>query len=303
MSEAEESKPFNMVDTTSTALHPRVSSAFPAGYGDIPLLTVDNTVFYVHSTALQHSSAVFETIFENGPREKGDDGSTVPPLKIEADAATLERLLSYIYPSRPSPSIDDVNVIASLFRVAKRYEMEGIMHQLRKVLLEIRIIRNTVIQPLYIKDPFAVLLIAYAFDCPDEGRFALRECLKGKLQSHILGAAEFDVPAEVMAMLLRLREDRLNWFSTKLESIQWPTNNCYNCVRALGESKFKVINQLGKNLEFDVLKSTLLSIGNCYSGHVVATTVPQLQDTLNTWAAEAKEMEEALPTLPRLSHG
>jgi hypothetical protein len=301
MPKTDKSKPSSMDDTTPTALHPRVSSAFPAGYGDVPLLTVDNTVFYVHSTALQHSSAVFETIFENGPREKDDEGSTVPPLKIEADAATLERLLSYIYPSRPSPSIEDVNVIASLFRVAKRYEMEGIMHQLRKTLLEIRIIRNTVIQPLYIKDPLAVLLIAYAFDCPDEGRFALRECLKGKLQSHILGAAEFDIPAEVMAMLLRLREERLNWFSTKLESIQWPNNNCYNCVRALGEYKIKVINQLGKNLEFEVLRSILSNIANCYSGHVVATTLPTLQDTLNTWATEAKEMEETLPTLPRLT--
>jgi len=301
MSDAEKSKPFNMDDSTSIALHARVSSAYPAGYGDIPLLTVDNTVFYVHSTALQHSSAVFETIFENGPKEKDDEGS-IAPLKIEADAATFERLLAYIYPSRPSPSIDDVNVIASLFRVAKRYEMEGIMHQLRKVLLEIRIIRNTVIEPLYIKDPLAVLLIAYAFDCPDEGRFALRECLKGKLQSHIMGAAEFDIPAEVMAMLLRLREERLNWFSTKLESMQWPTNNCYNCARALGECKIKAINQLGKNLGFEILKGTLSNIGNCVSGHVVATTTPQMQDTLNTWAAEAKEMEEILPTLPRLSH-
>lgn len=280
------------------SLYERMSGSYPTGYGDISLLTVDNTIFHVHRSVLQHSSDVFETIFENGPKSD-TEGRTSAPLKIEADAATLELLLAFIYPNKQAPYIDNISTISALFRVAKRYEMEGVKQQLRKGLLEIRLVRNTIVPPLYVKSPLAVLAISYAFECADEARFALRECIKGSLRQHLEDAQEFDFPSELMQILLRLREERMAWFLTRLDSLQWPNNNCFNCARRFGEWKMKTISELDKNLEITQLKTSASRLEKCWSGHIIWTA--DMQGALDQWLSEAKELENALPSLPRLS--
>jgi BTB/POZ domain len=281
----------------SSALNERTSSVYPAGHGDLALITVDNVVFHVHRAVLQHSSLVFGTIFDNGPKGEQDDDPQ-PPLKMETDALTLEALLTFTYPDRPSPSIGDVKALASLFRAAKRYEMEGVLHQLRRSLVEIKIIRDSLVQPLYIKSPLAVLIICYAFDCFDEGRLALRECLKGNLEDHITGAQDFDLPSELLSTLLRLRSDRMSWLKTKLDALPWPTNGCQHCLQRFGEWKLETTLQVQSHLAFEQLKAGVSKAGNCRGGHAVLQ--PDPRNALADWLVEAQELEGSLPKLPRI---
>lgn len=271
-------------DTTAAGgTRERISRTFSAGQGDVALVTIDNALFYVNRAILRYSSHVFETILEKGEEE--DDGSSLPRLKMEAEASTLEHLLAFAHPNMLSPSIDDVNVLAAVFRAAKRYEMDGVLQQLRKSLTEVKIVHDIMSQPLFVKAPLAVLVMSYAFDCPVEGRIALRECIKGRLEDHVAGAIEFDVPTELISNILKLRQERETWFMSKLNSIPWPTNNCYHCACKYGDWRVQVITKLHTKPEFEGFKQTLSIPGNCASGHAVPQPVDQT--TLQSWSVEA----------------
>lgn len=174
-------------------------------------------VFHVHRAVLFHSSHIFETIFDKG--DGRTDAASVPPLKIEANADALELLLTFAYPNKSSPYIRELNTLGAVFRAAKRYEMESVLHQLRKTLLEIGMIDEKFIPPLYAAVPLATLTLCYAFDGSVEGRFALRECLKGNLEEYVKGAADFDIPGPLLSAVLRLRRERMEWFKSKLATI------------------------------------------------------------------------------------
>ena len=284
-------------NAVATRIQERTSPTFPAGQGDIALVTIDNTVFYVHRAVLRYSSHVFETILENGGGE--EDESSQPRLKIETDASTLDHLLAFAHSNMSSPSIDDVNVLAAIFRAAKRYEMDGVLQQLRKSLMEVKMVHDVMVQPLFVKAPLAVLVMSYAFDCPAEGRLALRECIKGRLEDHVAGAVEFDIPAELISTILRLRQERETWCLAKLNSVRWPTSNFYYCACKCGDWRVQVMSQLRTKPQFETLKQVFSIPRNCASGHVIPQPVDQT--TLDSWTLEISQLEQVIPTLPRLS--
>lgn len=274
----------------------RVSPVYPAGHGDIALITLDNTLFHVHRAILQHSSLVFATIFESDSKEEQGEDECQAPLKMETDGATLERLLTFAYPDRQSPSLDDVEAIANVFRAAKRYEMDGVIYQLRKSLIETKIKHDGLTPPLYVRAPLAVLVICYAFDCLDEARLALRECLKGNLEDHIASSHSFELSSELLSKLLHLRSERMGWFTAKLNTLPWPVNNCVNCFRKFGEWKLESSFRIQNRLNIEELMACISKPGNCISGHPIP-----MPSTATEWLMEAKELEETLPKLPRIS--
>jgi len=275
----------------------RASAAFPAGQGDMSLITVDNVIFHVHRAVLRHSSPVFETVLEQGRDGKG--GSSPLKLKFEAEKTTLDHLLMFAYPNKISPSIQDISVLAALFRAAKRYEMDGVLHQLRLCLTELTIVDEAIQPPLYIRAPLAVLAISYAFDCTLEARLALRECVKGNLEEHIAGAAGFDVPAELFCEIVRLRRLRMDWFTSTVNEIPWNTS-CSHCIQKQGEWRVQLIRELHTCMQFETLKKsfdTAIS-GKCNYGHQVPNFT---QADLERWKANTTRIEETLPPLPHIS--
>ncbi|KAG8808750.1 hypothetical protein FRC17_003799 [Serendipita sp. 399] len=272
----------------------QVSTSFPDGKGDITLLTVDGVVFNVHRAVLQHSSPIFETIFEAGS-VKTETEEVKPQLKVEADAATLDIILRYIYPSMRSPTIEDVDILASVFRAAKRYEMDGIQYQLRRELLEMRIVRQKIVPPFYIRQPFAVLIIMHAFECYDEARLALHECLKGDMKVHMEGASTLDIPVPLMSTILRLREHNASWFRAKLDEIPWPSPSCHLCYLMHAIWRRALERDIMLELDFDVLKEEVETSGKCGSGHECLKTMPP--DKLSSWLEEWKERQDTLPIL------
>ena len=276
--------------------HQGTSNAFPPGQGDITLVTVDDITFHVHRAVLRHSSSVLETIFDKGDGE--GDGGSLPSLKIEASASTLEHLLALAYPNKPSPDFQELGLLTDVFRAAKRYEMEGVLQQLRRSLLEPRVINESIVQPMYITAPLATLVLCCAFDGAMEGRFALRECLRGDLEEHIVGAADFDIPAELLSTILRMRRERLDWFKGKLDSVKWIHNSCYFCGRKQEEWSTRVLRMLNPQLCFEKARTALYTPISCMSGH--NTPVPVTLGTLELWLAEATALETKLPVLPHL---
>ncbi|KAG8758114.1 hypothetical protein FRC14_000738 [Serendipita sp. 396] len=285
---------------SSTSLshsHPQyqASTSFPDGKGDITLLAVDNVIFHVHRAVLQHSSSVFETIFEAGSVKDEEKQAFKQPLKVEADARTLDVLLRYIYPNRCSPIIEDVNLLASVFRAAKRYEMEGVSDQLRRGLMETRVTHQKIIPPLYIRYPFSIMAISHAFGCYDEARVAMKECIKGDLKAHMEGALDLDAPVSLMATIIRLRENRASWFQSKLDKMPWPSNSCIHCCRKCAEWRFQLERRAMLELDFEAMRRGLETQQFCPAGHEIARLV--VASTLSSWLEEWKIMEENLPPL------
>lgn len=281
---------------SASTTHERVSALYPVGHGDIALLSIDNLLCYVHRHILEHSSPIFGTIFS--VRNKGSEDNGPPRLKIEARGSTLETLLAFIYPDRAPPLIESIVVIDQLFRVAKRYEMEGVLHQLRRCLLEVRVAGDTVTTPLFVKHPLAVLVISYVFECPEEGRLALRECLRGDINDHVAGAKGFDIPSELMSAVLTYRRERSEWFLTELDTVGWPANNCINCYKAVAEKRTKSAHLIANRSNTDVYTEIWNKLGQCNSGHIIS--LPNLESWTTGWAEKAKRLEESLPQFPHL---
>lgn len=281
-------------DHTSSESHPRTSTAYPAGQGDFTFITIDNVIFHIDRAIMRYSSHVFEVIFE---REDVGEGSS--PLKIEADAVTFEHLLTFAHPNKPSPSIDDIHVLAALFRAAKRYEMDGVLHQLRKSLFEFTLVDDAIVNPWFQRAPLAVLVIAHAFDCTIEARHALRECLKGSLEVHIAGAANFDIPAQLLAAVVRMRQERIDLMVAKIDGIQHVyATNCFHCGLKQGDWRYRALRALQSGQPLDTLKA-ISNIGNCGAGHIIAN---RIEPTIwNIWMAEVAAKEGTLPFLPQTS--
>lgn len=282
-------------DHTSPESHLRTSTAYPDGQGDITFITIDNVIFHVDRAIMRYSSHVFEIIFE-----KDDVGESSSPLKIEAEAATFEHLLTFAHPNKPSPSIDDIHVLAALFRAAKRYEMDGVLHQLRKCLFDFTIADDEMVDPWYKRAPLAVLVIADAFACTIEARLALRECLTGSIEAHIAGAANFDIPAQLLAAVIRMRQERMDFMVAKFEGVLWAgVNNCFYCGWKQGEWRFRALRGLHLGQPLETLRN-VSNLGSCASGHAVPLLVAPT--TWDTWIAEAVAKEGTLPLLPQISH-
>ncbi|CAG7852982.1 SubName: Full=Uncharacterized protein {ECO:0000313/EMBL:CCA72179.1} [Serendipita indica DSM 11827] len=270
-----------------------ISTLFPAGQGDFLVTSADRMLFYVHQTALLHASGNFKAAFEKSASEA--TAGAIPALKMEENAVTLEILFQYVYQDRQSPSIGDVHILNNVFRAARKYEMEGVLQQLRKSLLETRLHQGRIIQPLYVRYPFATLAIATAFDCKDEARFALRECLKGDLASHIKDASGIQIPADLVVYVMRLRRERAAWFSSKLDSWPWPTEGCHNCYRGYAEIRMQLEKELAFSLDYKSVKQVVIDPSRtCSSQHHIPEATREL---IQAWDAEWFEMKQPLPLL------
>lgn len=273
---------------------PHHSASYPPGAGDTAFITIDNVIFHVDKTLLRYSSRVFETIFE-----REDTSEQVVPLKIEAEAANFEHILAFIHPTLPSPSLDDIRTLAALFRAAKRYEMEGVLYQLRKSIIEIGLVEDKLSTPWYKRAPLGILIVANAFDCVAESRLALRECLKGRLGDHIVGAAGFDIPAEIIGAIVRLREERMGQLTTKLNSLTSTTTySCAGCSLQQAHLRFNLFQKLQLHLQPSELKNDVGRPLLCTGGHQRACPVSAAG--IDLWTFELMQQEERLP-LPSLN--
>ncbi|KAG8758116.1 hypothetical protein FRC14_000740 [Serendipita sp. 396] len=274
------------------------STEFPAGNGDIRLLSTDGTLFHVHSTILQQSSTFFQTMFQIGPPEVDNSSKDERPLNIDANAETLDLLLRSVYPNRENPEFNDLQTLASVLRVAKRYEMDAISQQLGRTMLANRIVNDKILPPFYISSPIPTLAIAYAFDCNLVARCALRECLTGEISTHFAQGKDFDLPVELINHILKLRKERSDWFRARVEMHQtgWPTNECESCEKIRSYWKTEIALYLDRNLDVDYFKATVHDEWNCLCAKQHRSVFVPHSDAKG-WLEEWSELSTKLPAL------
>ncbi|KAI0731428.1 hypothetical protein C8Q76DRAFT_586528, partial [Earliella scabrosa] len=129
---------------TPVPLHSSQGSARRAPYpfnrpdADLILRSSDSVDFLVHSTLLVLASFFFQLILSGPPMEStGQAGHDARPIiAVSEDSTTLELLLAHIYPMHLPvvDTISDLEDIERVYKVAQKYEMELVLHELQKKL-------------------------------------------------------------------------------------------------------------------------------------------------------------------------
>ena len=260
---------------------PKVSATFPEGSGDLCLISNDGTLFYVHIQLLQLSSPVFATMCEIGNSLGKVGNGPADPVRIEADAETLEILLQFIYPLWPNPRSGSLQELETLLSLAHRYELDGVTEQLRAVLIETRVEEDTVSKPFYEKSPVETFAIASTYQLIPEARLALRECLTMDATILFQRVEETNLPGKMITFMLRLRQQRMSWFTSKLDREIPDKNNGAIYKR-------KLEHLFNQRPDLDTVRGTVLS------GYYASISPSEFQE----WEREWNEMQAKLPEFP-----
>jgi BTB/POZ domain len=188
------------------------SSAFNETSSDFALISSDNTIFYVPRAVLQLSSKVFETMFKAGT-ESAEDAD---PIRMQATGKELETVLKFAHPGHKNPIVNDATTLADLLRVAKQYEMEVVLDNLREWFVKPRYENGVSTEPIAIREPLTSFVVAASFEFENEVRFALREVVKSDLEKELDKARKYDIPLSLMHLLYKLRAARVVWHTGKV---------------------------------------------------------------------------------------
>jgi len=120
--------------------------------------------FHVHKLILSLASIVFRDTFSipQPPRRTSED-TTLDVVNVEETAKVLETFLQLIYPVKP-PDIDDLQLVDDLFRLADKYEANGVHAKLTRILVSPSFLRD---------DPIGVYAIAYRNNLDEETKLAV----------------------------------------------------------------------------------------------------------------------------------
>jgi len=97
-----------------------------------------------------------------------DEKGEVPPLLLEETATILDLGFRFLYPI-PNPPITSFDSLKELLRLADKYNLEGVMHTLRSILIS---------RPFLEQSPLRSYAIACLYNFEEERKLASRYCLK-----------------------------------------------------------------------------------------------------------------------------
>lgn len=183
--------------------------------GDFPLVSSDGTIFFVPENVLRFNSKVFDDMFRVGAPS---DNDTIP-LAMQADAKHLEMILKLTHPSHVAVDVNEVSTLAELLRIAKQYEMDAVIRQLRGSFLRTRIENGVLMEPITVREPLAAFVVAISFDFIDEARFALGKVIECDLSQELGKAKRFEIPLYLMQYILDLRASRTEWLKEKVTKL------------------------------------------------------------------------------------
>jgi hypothetical protein len=250
-------------------------------------------------------------MFEAGTPSAADE----TPIAIQADAKHLEMILQFAHPALVSPKVDDVATLAQLLRIAKQYEMDGVLGQIREWFTKASVTDAGVIYPISMRDPLAAFVLAFSFDCLDEARYALREVIKCDLSQELGPAKNFEIPLYLLQQIEELRTERTAWYMMKVTTLsQAVILSCMNFNPNSSLSKSSAYSQapdcarwqgsamkaLQRAPSFSTLKGLIYNSAThtlteeMFKRSDVSSTVWQL---MTRWEVEATELESKLPEL------
>lgn len=152
-------------------------------------------------------------------------------------------------------------------------------------------------------EPLASLVVAHTFGYTDLVRLALREVVKCHMEKAFRNAGNYDIPATLMAVMHKLRQERIEWCREKLiyismidyghwghQSLTWIDSRraqwrkwLQTAIRAVSEEpSFKVLKEQCRLILDMSIPRFDLSFVNARLGE---------------WWEEADRIESALPDL------
>ncbi|KAF8528784.1 hypothetical protein BU17DRAFT_37958 [Hysterangium stoloniferum] len=154
---------------TKPGLQPDIkqSTSFCSPDADFLIHSSDGYALRIHSRILIEGSTVFKdmmTVAAAPVDEKGE----LPPLLLEETANILDLGFQFLYPI-PDPAITSFDTLKELLRLADKYNLEGVMHTLRSIL----------ISPIFLeRSSLRSYAIACLYNFEAERKLASRHCLK-----------------------------------------------------------------------------------------------------------------------------
>jgi len=299
------------------------SETFNETTGDFALSSSDNTVFYVPRAVLQLSSKVFETMFKAGT-ESPEDAS---PIRMQATANELDIILKVAHPGHKKSTVHDVHTLLGLLCIAKRYEMDAVLDDLREWLVKTRYVDGETILPIAVREPLASLVVAHSFGFRDEVRFALREVVKCDLSVELDKAQKCDIPLSLMHFLHGLRAERIAWYTGRVMELSEALIASYlgagslfgghtmlsrspshqvscEAIQRLASClrwQHKAMKELERHPTFCTFEK-LVCEGDGQAVFIQSTIKDEVEQFMETWRAEATKFESEFPQLDVTSH-
>jgi hypothetical protein len=302
-----------------------VSSKFPAGYGDFALQSGDGVVCYFPGHVLSHASCIFKDMFNMcNTDEQGKEAAM--PLKLAEPMAVIERFLTHLDPSIPTPPIEQ-DTIESLLIMADKYQANMIMQWFEQEVITLREnkITGMVKEALIVTHPTLILSLAIRFRLQDVGKWILRE-LSGCHESK-LSVCPDSVNISVLITVLGVRELRIKRYHTWIDTLasklprtsgvmpssrdpfnhgSSPTNGLFRpvapprraCTCAIDRARWvmgmmKAVQASPKWNTFEINYNIRYECQVCN-----ISSCDEFQDYLPTWKREAMNDEEKFPDWP-----
>jgi hypothetical protein len=149
------------------------SEDFPAGYGDLALISSDSVTFHFPRGVLEHVSPVFRDMFYVGG---ATHASTQVPLQLTEDADTLQFLLSFVDPLKDRPKINS-KTLFSFLEAARKYQIPNAMKWFREQVVT----EGGPANHLATENPMWILHIGEEFNCDETRKYAMRLVIKAKM--------------------------------------------------------------------------------------------------------------------------
>ncbi|KZW04290.1 hypothetical protein EXIGLDRAFT_663792 [Exidia glandulosa HHB12029] len=164
--------------------------------------------FFVFKRILVEGSSVFRDMLNvptpssevSSKRSSVVAGATapLPVVELPESADVVDRLLRLLYPMK-KPTIDSLDVLVHIIKVADKYQLEGPMFILREALLSEKFLTEA---------PVRVYAVACIYSWEHEAKVASRACLAGDILKCEPFAELGDISARALMRLLQLHQTR-----------------------------------------------------------------------------------------------
>jgi len=209
--EAEESSPGNP------------PPSFNAADADLVLRSSDGTEFRVFKRILSEGSTFFQTMFTL-PTDAPSNTNDPPTVDLAEKSDLVSTLLAFLYPI-PDPPVRTLSELNDLLAVANKYDMLGVLHTLRKLLVS---------DEFAIRDPFSAYTIAVRHQLTEEIKITAARTFSVSLLDMPVTNDHRYITAFEFFQLIKLHRKRAKEF-TDLIRLAAPSIKCPGCSRRNGD--------------------------------------------------------------------
>jgi BTB/POZ domain len=190
---------------------------FDSADADLIIKSSDGIEFRVFKRILSEGSIFFQTMFTlptDGTSER------TPTVDITESSPIISTLLQFLYPV-PDPAVKSLGELNDLIAVAIKYDMHGVQHSLRKLLVS---------QSFVASDPFAAFTIALRHQLVEEIKIIAGWTFSVSLLDMPLTDDHRYITGFEFFQLLKLHRRRAKEFIDTIKSFA-PAIKCPGCSR------------------------------------------------------------------------